>query len=367
MKRPSPPKRGPKTGPKRRSANKTQKAAASQKSKRAQNRAARSARAKAEGRRGPPKGPLRRIAYWSVVLALWLSAGLIGLGVIFAYDLPDTNGLTSVSRSPSVTLIAMDGREIATRGDLYGLPVRVEDLPKHVEQAVLATEDRRFYHHFGFDPIGFSRAMIANVRAGRLVQGGSTITQQLAKNVFLTADRTFTRKGKELLLAFWLEYRFSKQEILSLYLNRVYLGSGTYGIEAASHKYFGIEPQDLSLQQAAMIAGLLKAPSRYAPTADLKRAQGRAAQVIDNMVAAGFIDEATATKAKAKPARHTRVANLPPSRYYIDWVLDRLTDYIGHTTDDLTVETTLDLDVQSLSARTLKHWVDGEGKRLKAG
>lgn len=364
MKRPTPPKKHTTKAQGARAKTSGPKKAASS---RAEKRAQQHRRATAEGRRGPPKGLVRRVLYWSVVVGLWLGAGLIGMGVLFAYDLPDTRGLTSVARSPSVTLLAMDGREIATRGDLYGLPVRVEDLPIHVEQAVLATEDRRFYHHFGFDPIGFTRAMFTNVRAGSLVQGGSTITQQLAKNVFLTADRTFTRKGKELLLAFWLEYRFSKKQILSLYLNRVYLGSGTYGIEAASQKYFGKEPQDLTLQEGAMIAGLLKAPSRYAPTNDLKRSQARAAQVIDNMVDAGFITEEEATAAKKTPARHTRIANLPPSRYYLDWVLDRLTDYIGHAVDDLVVETTLDLDLQSTSARTLKHWVDGEGKRLKAG
>lgn len=367
MKRPTPPKRTAQKAKGASAKTRGPKTAGKAASSRAEKRAQQRHRAKAEGRRGPPKGPLRRVLYWSVVLGLWLGAGIIGMGVIFAYDLPDTRGLTSVARSPSVTLVAMDGREIATRGDLYGLPVRVEDLPPYVEQAVLATEDRRFYHHFGFDPIGFTRAMIENAKAGSLVQGGSTITQQLAKNVFLTADRTFTRKGKELLLAFWLEYRFTKKEILSLYLNRVYLGAGTYGIEAASQKYFGKEPQDLTLQEAAMIAGLLKAPSRYAPTTDLKRSQKRAEQVIANMVAAGFITEEEAANATKAPARHTRMANLPPSRYYIDWVLDRLTDYIGHAGDDLIVETTLDLDLQSVSARTLKHWVEGEGKRLRVG
>ena len=163
-------------------------------------------------------------------------------------------------------------------------PISIRDLPPHLPQAVLATEDRRFYEHFGMDIIGFARAALANLKAGRVVQGGSTITQQLAKNLWLTPERTFTRKLKELMLAIWLEARLQKQEILTLYLNRVYLGAGSYGVESAARRYFGKSARNVSLSEAALLAGLLKAPSRYAPTNNLNRSRQRAAEVIDNMV-----------------------------------------------------------------------------------
>ncbi len=321
----------------------------------------------ADGRNPPPRNPILALFYWGAIVGLWVMAGFVGIGLIFAYDLPDSDGLASLERSPSVTLYAINGEEIATRGDLYGAPVTMEDLPPHLIDAVLATEDRRFYHHFGFDPIGFTRAMVTNIKAGALVQGGSTITQQLAKNVFLTPDRTIVRKIQELMLAFWLEYRFTKDEILTLYLNRVYLGAGTYGVDAAAHKYFGKSATEVTLAEGAMLAGLLKAPSRYSPMADLKRSRDRAAVVLNNMVKFGFVDEAVAQAALDNPASVTASSTSQAVNYYVDWVLDRLTDYVGHTKEDLVVTTTLDPALQNLGDKVVGHWLKTLGDKRKAG
>ena len=203
-------------------------------------------------------------------LGRWLTLGIVllalvwaSLFLIFAPDLPETNNLLLQSTGTEVVVLARDGSVLSRAG---GGQILIRDLPPHLPQAVLATEDRRFYEHFGMDIIGFARAALANLKAGRVVQGGSTITQQLAKNLWLTPERTFTRKLKELMLAIWLEARLQKQEILTLYLNRVYLGAGSYGVESAARRYFGKSARNVSLSEAALLAGLLKAPSRYAPT-----------------------------------------------------------------------------------------------------
>ncbi len=192
---------------------------------------------------------------------------LVGL-IYFAHDLPDISGLGNPQRAPGIQVLSASGQRIATYGDIYGEFVSYEQFPPNLIHAVLATEDRRFFSHWGLDPVGITRAMMVNVSHGAWVQGGSTITQQLAKNVFLTPERTMTRKIQEMLLAFWLEARFTKEEIFSIYLNRVYLGAGNYGVDAASKYYFGKSARELSLGEAATLAGLLKAPSRYAPTSD---------------------------------------------------------------------------------------------------
>ncbi len=220
--------------------------------------------------------------------------------------------------------------------------------------AVLATEDRRFYSHYGIDPVGLLRALYVNLTSGNLVQGGSTITQQLAKNVFLTPERSLHRKGQELLLSFWLEHNFTKNEILELYLNRVYFGSGTYGVDAAARRYFGHPAKDVTLLQAAMLAGMLKAPSRYNPNNDPIAAATRAQIVIQNMVDAGFITEEQANAAGTDSTAAEDNAPLPPvARYFSDWALDQVSSYIGFTSADLVVQTTLDPRAQSSAERNL--------------
>ena len=262
----------------------------------------------------------------------------------YAYDLPDVDQALAATRAPTVTLLAADGAVIATRGDLYGLPVGLDKLPAVLSRAVLATEDRRFYSHFGVDIIALARAALANYRAGRIVQGGSTITQQVAKNLFLTPERTIKRKVQELLLSFWLESKLSKDQILAVYLNRVYLGSGAYGIEAAARRYFARSARSLSAYQSAMLAGMLKAPSRYNPISDPKAAAKRTRVVLANMVAAGYLT-ADQAKSVAEGKGDARVATRA-GRHFADWVLDRVSGYVAPGDRDLIVVTTLDSRLQ---------------------
>jgi penicillin-binding protein 1A len=311
---------------------------------------------------------LGRALKWLAVATVW--AGLAGLGVVawYAYDLPNVSHLGERQRAPSIRLIAADGSMIARFGDLYGPPASIEELPSHLIHAVLATEDRRFMRHFGLDPLALARAGIANLRAGRIVQGGSTITQQLAKNVFLTPARTLKRKVQELLLALWLERKFTKDEILTIYLNRVYLGAGAYGVEAAAQRYFAKSARNVTLSEAAMLAGLLRAPSRYAPSNDLGRAQARAAQVLAGMVAAGYLTPANAEEAQMKPAKvaSTRRAGRG-SRYFADWVLDQVSGFAGPGASDIVVRTTLDVPLQRAAEAAVEWGLSGAGGPSRIG
>jgi penicillin-binding protein 1A len=303
----------------------------------------------------------------AAIAAIWAFVGLLGLLAWYGYDLPDVADLGEQTRRPSVRLIAADGVELARFGDQYATPVRAEDLPAHLKQAVIATEDRRFYSHFGLDVIGLGRAVIANLRAGRIVQGASTLTQQLAKNVFLTPERTLKRKVQELMLALWLERTFTKDEILSIYLNRVYLGAGLYGVEAASRSYFGKKSRDLNLLESAMIAGLLKAPTRYAPTHNPKRSLARAHQVLGLMVDAGFLSGAEAKAAKSLPLTVRRLLKSGRGgRYFADWVRERVAGYAGLGAADIIVRTTLDSRLQEAAEEALKWALAGEGAKRGA-
>ncbi len=181
---------------------------------------------------------IRLLAYWGLVMAVWASVALAGVTAYYAYDLPDPASLGVDYRAPGITLLAVDGAVLGTAGPVHAEPVMLDELPLALPRAVLATEDRRFYLHGGVDWLGVARAATRNLLAGRVVQGGSTITQQLAKNLFLTPERSFRRKIRELLLALWLERTFSKDQLLTIYLNRVYLGGGVYGVEAAASRYF---------------------------------------------------------------------------------------------------------------------------------
>jgi penicillin-binding protein 1A len=278
-----------------------------------------------------------------------------------AYDLPDVSRLNEIRRQPSVTLLASDGSVLATYGDLYGQTVRLADLPPYLPEAVLATEDRRFYSHFGLDPLGLLRAAYINLRDWRLTQGGSTITQQLAKNVFLTPARTVRRKGQEMLLALWLERNFTKDQILALYLNRVYFGAGTYGVDAAARKYFGKPASQVTAFEAAMLAGLLRAPSVFNPTNDGDLALSRARLVLRNMVDAGFITEGEAESIAKGAATSTRLAAGRTGRHFADWVLDQVSSYVGFVDRDLVVVTTLDPRLQHLAEDKLVQVLDEQG------
>ncbi len=308
---------------------------------------------KPKKRKAKAKGGGRRflvgLAKWTAVLGIWaFFVGLCFLGWL-AYDLPNLDRLTTASRRPSITLVTSDGQILASYGDLYGKPVNLDELPPYLPDALLSIEDRRFYSHYGIDPRGLVRAFMANIEAGHLVQGGSTITQQLAKNVFLTPDRTISRKGQEILLALWLEHSLSKQQILALYLNRVYFGAGTYGVDAAARKYFGKPAAQVTPFEAAMLAGMVKAPSRYNPLSDPKRAIDRAKQVLASMVDAGYMSDADASRAIAKGIANLKTPAAASGQYYADWVLDQVSDYVNYADRDLVVVTTIDGRAQQIA------------------
>jgi penicillin-binding protein 1A len=291
---------------------------------------------------------------------------LVFLGWL-AYDLPDVSRLNEIRKQPSVTLLADDGEVIATYGDLYGATVQLKDLPRYLPQAVLATEDRRFYSHFGLDPLGLARAAYINLRDWRLTQGGSTITQQLAKNVFLTPARTVRRKGQEMLLALWLERNFSKDQILTLYLNRVYFGAGTYGVDAAARKFFGKPATQVTPYEAAMLAGLLRAPSAFNPMNDRDAADSRAQLVLKNMVAADLLSEKdAATIASNKQVSTSYAASGHSGQHFADWVMDQVSGYVGFIDRDLVVVTTLDPRLQRLAEIELAKMLDTDGPKRNA-
>ncbi len=328
-------------------------------------------RAAARVRRAPLAAPVRpappaprrrlvpRLLRWLVVLAVWaLVAGFVAL-LVFAWDLPRPEEALSATRRPSVTLVAADGALLATSGDLYGETVRLRDLPAHVPAAFIAIEDRRFRDHMGLDVIGVARALVANVMAGRVVQGGSTLTQQLAKNLFLTPERTLRRKAQEALLALWLEWRFSKDELLTIYLNRVYLGAGTFGVDAAARQFFGVEARRLTAGQAAVLAGLPRAPSRLNPRVNPNAAIARAAEVLDAMVETGAL---TAAQAVVEAER----LRFPPSPsrdagWFADWVRDGLGDRAPPTADVL-LRTTLDTRLQAAAEARIDALLAGPGR-----
>ncbi len=304
--------------------------------------------------------------YWALVLSLWGAIGIGGLLFYFAMTLPDTSGLYDVAHTPSLSILAADGEALSHRGDLLGGRVALADMPSYLPEAVIATEDERFYWHFGIDPIGLFRALYQNYRAGTVVQGGSTITQQLAKNVFLKPDRTIERKIKEMLLAIWLEARYSKAQILTLYLNRVYFGGGAYGVEGASERYFKKSARELTLSEAAMLAGLLKAPSHYSPTNDLALARSRAHIVLDNMVRAGYITAAQAAAANAHPASLEGYSASGSINYFVDWVADVLPGFAGEPNTDLVVRTTIDPDMQRVAEDVVAKIMTTEGAKVGA-
>ncbi len=321
-------------------------------------------------RRGPGRGRglFRGLVRLGVLLALW--AAILGGGALayFALTLPDTGELTKSERRPSVTVLAADGSLLTTYGDLFGQPLTLKEMPRCLPQAVIATEDRRFYSHFGVDPFGLARALFADLSAGRVVQGGSTITQQLAKNLFLTPERSLGRKVRETLLALWLEHRFTKDQILEIYLNRVYLGAGAYGVDAAAHRYFGKSAARLNLYECAVIAGLLKAPTRFSPTRDRDRTAARAAQVLANMVEAGFIAAGDARAAGAGERALDAVAIARPgARYFADWIAERLADFAGGGGRDLTVLTTLDPRLQAEAETAVADTIARDGAKAAAG
>lgn len=309
-----------------------------------------------------------RLGRWAVLVLIWGSVATGGLLVWALWDMPSLNGLYTIERRPSVTLVSEKGEVIATYGDLYGDPVRLDSLPQHLPQAAIAIEDRRFYSHIGIDPIGIARAFVRAYQAGRFTQGGSTITQQVAKNVFLTPARTVKRKLQEALLALWLERQFTKDQILELYLNRVYFGAGAYGVEAAAQRYFAKPAAKLTLEESAMLIGLLQAPSRLSPMSNLERAQDRARLVILSMHEVGFITDAERDAALAKPAQLAKSRTpMHNARYFADWVMDHFSRYTEGQTGDLVIVTTIDPGLQQAAERAVEKILEERGTEAQAG
>jgi penicillin-binding protein 1A len=285
----------------------------------------------------------------NLCVSLGFTGAIAGLAAAFLVIAPwpdDGLDLWAVNRAPAVVIEDRNGVEIAARGARYGEAVSVKDLPPHAVRAFLATEDRRFYEHGGVDIRGTIRALFANLRAGGTSEGGSTITQQLAKNLFLSPEQTYIRKAKEAMLAFWLEGRYSKDEILSLYLNRIYFGAGAYGVESAAKTYFNKSARQVTLAEAAMLAGLPKAPSSLAPTLNPLGARDRANEVIANMRETGEITEFEAREAMRRPPVIVSGAGNPDTGWFFDYVAEKARAIAGAVEYDIVVRTTLDQKLQ---------------------
>ena len=326
-------------------------------------------RAHAKAAKTPGKKRTRRrsllggLFYWGFVFGVW---GVIALGAAFAYyasQLPPIDQLAIPKRPPDIQILGVDGAVLADRGDTGGAAVRLGDLPAYLPKAFVAIEDRRFYYHFGVDPIGIARAVVRDVVGGGATQGGSTLTQQLAKNLFLTQERTLGRKFQEAILAVWLERKYSKDQILELYMNRVYFGSGAYGVEAAARKYFGHDAKDVTLSEAALLAGLMKSPTRLAPNHNLKGANARAAQVITAMVDQGYVTQAMAKVALGNPAQTANTKGAGSVNYAADYVMDALDDTVGAIDEDIVVTTTIDPRLQTFAERALTGELDAKGTK----
>jgi penicillin-binding protein 1A len=295
-----------------------------------------------------------------------LTLGFVGSVLFLALALPafeETEKNWQDQADYSVVFLDRYGKRIGQRGIRQDDSMRLETLPDYFIKAVLATEDRRFFDHWGIDFFGLSRAMAENVRANSVVQGGSTITQQLAKNLFLTNERTFARKVKEAFLSVWLEWNLSKKEILKLYLDRAYMGGGNFGIGAAAKYYFGKDINDVSLAESAMLAGLFKAPTKYAPHINLPAARARANEVLTNMVQASFMSEGQVIGARRKPAVIIERDNNEGPNYYLDWAFEEIKRIaIKFPTRTLVAKTTADLELQKAAEESVYSHLQLHGK-----
>jgi penicillin-binding protein 1A len=309
--------------------------------------------------------------------ALYIGGGVVGVGLLGAAglyalafgttpDLPLNTDLYALNRPPAYIFEDEDGKVVGQRGAIVGQRLKLTDMPAYLPAAFIAMEDRRFYSHDGIDPRGMARALIEDIEAGQIVAGGSTITQQLAKILFLTPDRTFERKIKELGNARGLEQKLSKNQILELYLNRIYLGSGTYGVDGAAQVYFGKSARDVTLAEAAMLASLTRAPTAFSPHRDLPAAQTRASTVLRAMVETGAITEAQADKARAKPAKVVDRTLLTNRNYFFDVALTEAKSKVNVVAGDLVIRTTIDAKMQDAASKSLTSVMDARGDKAKA-
>ena len=311
---------------------------------------------------GVADAPKRRRAWrwvrFGIIATIWGALTLAVVLLWFAHDLPRPESALDATRRPSLALEDRSGHVFARFGDVVGEPLHLSQMPPYLPDAIVAVEDRRFWHHPGIDPIGIARAAWVDLFSGRVVQGGSTITQQVAKNLFLSNARTLRRKVQELLLTLWLDQHFTKREILEIYLNRVYLGAGAWGVDAAAHVYFGVSARHVTLWQAAVLAGLPRAPSRFNPRVNPAAAEARAKEVLAAMVQTGAITEAEAGAAAAQIA----FPPAPPiaAGWFADWVAAQAEPELTPGTDEI-VRTTLDSRVQAIAESRLGALLNGPG------
>jgi penicillin-binding protein 1A len=309
-------------------------------------RASRSNKRKSKGR---ARSTLGRLIYWGAVLGLWAVIALAGVVVYVGAHLPAIQALEIPKRPPTIQIVGFDGSVLATRGEMAGANVALKDLPPYLPKAFIAIEDRRFYSHYGVDPLGILRAAVANIMHRGVSQGGSTLTQQLAKNLFLTQERTLQRKLQEVELALWLERKHSKAEILELYLNRVYFGSGAYGVEAAAQRYFGKSAKNVTIAEAAMLAGLVKSPTRLAPNRNPEGAEKRAQTVLTAMADAKFITEEQAQASIGHPSYNVKAVGAGTVNYVADWIGEVLDDLVGPIEQNIVVETSINPKLQAVA------------------
>ncbi len=290
---------------------------------------------------------------WLFAIGL-LVAGAVAVVVMYeAQDLPGFDEMKSSQNGQTIVVRASDGTQLVSLGPSYGKWLSYDQIPQVMKDAIISTEDRRFREHFGIDPIGIARSLLVREQTGHWRQGGSTLTQQLARTIFLNNNRTFGRKGHEALIAMALEWRFSKDQILELYLNKVYFGGGAYGIDAASRKFFNHSATHLSLPEAAIIAGLVKAPSHYAPTADATAAIARAKVVLSVMQDAGAITSQQESDADLDAVHIAPDAAQNSVRYFTDWALPQLDTLLPDNKEPIEVWTTLDIRMQNAATKAM--------------
>ena len=313
---------------------------------------------------------LKRISKRTSLLAAvsFYGLGMLALtgAALASKDMPSAETLWAPNRPVSVQIVDRYGRDVLVRGASYAPKVKLKDLPAHVPAAVLAVEDKRFETHVGIDPYGLTRAMAVNLKEGRYVQGGSTLTQQLTKNVFLTPEKTLRRKAQEMMISIWLEQAFTKDEILEMYLSRVYFGSGAWGIEAASKAYLGKSASELTFSESAMMAGLLKAPSRYNPVAQPELAAKRTATVLSVMAKQNLISKESHYNALRNPINIQRPQSDNSAQYFVDWIWTELEEAIGTPSQDVVVQTTLDFEAQLTANKAVSEHLDPERNASQA-
>jgi penicillin-binding protein 1A len=309
--------------------------------------------------------PLLKLIPWVIVAIIWFGITLASVTAFYASVFPDPRQAMILNVAPNLTILARGGEFIAERG-MRRAYVPYQDMPSYLIKAVLATEDRRFFYHLGIDPAGLARAAIANYRSGEVQQGGSTITQQLAKNLFLAPQRSWTRKAEEFILALWLEHRFTKQEILELYLNRVYFGGGNYGIGAAAYSHFGKEPKSLTLAECALLAGLIKAPSYYSPSANKDRARLRAREILRLLAETDQIDINQYAEAATNPPQLKVPSSKPGFGFVADWVAEVAPMLTSESNRNLIVETTIDATLQNAARNAVEDVMRTKGRTARA-